>query len=648
MKIKKYLKAATAFTLSASLALSGFVTSDAASRYKLNNQVSKYTTADSASKKTGAVGSYASGDYYIYKSANGMLNISKVAGAAGAWINPNDNKSPVTSVKTPVSSTTTTSSKTSEYKLYNTVSVYGNAADAKVRKSKISSYSAGTYYIYKSYNGMLNISKRSGSAGGWINPADNKIPTNQTSPVVSNPVNTSPTKTATGNTRTNTSFSNLKAGSKYKLNNSVATYANAGYAKTGYKRVSTYSAGEYFIYKLYNGMLNISKKYGLPGAWINPADNKIATVISVKPSVPVVTEPVKPTEPVVTKPTKPVETIDEKEVVEEKIEETVVVEVGSQYNLIDVVAVYGNAADALNRANKVSEYQPGQYYIYKIYNGMFNISKTVGKPGAWINPKDLSETVTTKVPTESTEAKIELAIESNLARGTYYKVFTDIDGYVTATDALNKTAAMTTLKQGIYRIYSTSNNMLNITSDINTAGSWINPNTNVGITSVDNGLTPEQFIEKVGPIAQAATADRDLYASIMIAQTILETGYGKSYLSDENFNNYFGIKGSYNGEAVAVHTSEYTADGQRYRVIAPFRKYDSATSSFKDYVNFLTGNEDPNSFRYKYYYGARRSVAKSYQNAANYLSGKYATSPVYGEKLIDLIQRYNLTRFDAK
>ncbi|MBK1637420.1 hypothetical protein CKO19_17140, partial [Rhodovulum adriaticum] len=169
---------------------------------------------------------------------------------------------------------------------------------------------------------------------------------------------------------------------------------------------------------------------------------------------------------------------------------------------------------------------------------------------------------------------------------------------------------------------------------MNSAGSWINPTSNIGITSIDTELTPEEFVQKVGPIAQLATKDKDLFASVMIAQTILETGYGKSYLSDEAFNNYFGIKGSYNGESVAVHTSEYTADGKKYRVIAPFRKYNSIEESFNDYVSFLTGKDNPDSFGYRHYYGARKSVARTYENAAKYLSGRYATSPIYGEKLI--------------
>lgn len=63
----------------------------------------------------------------------------------------------------------------STYKLYKSVPVYTTASDAQnnnISASKVS-YPAGEYYIYREYNGMLNITKKAGSAGGWINPADN-------------------------------------------------------------------------------------------------------------------------------------------------------------------------------------------------------------------------------------------------------------------------------------------------------------------------------------------------------------------------------------------------------------------------------------------------------------------------------------------
>lgn len=59
------------------------------------------------------------------------------------------------------------------YSLVCDVKVYSNAANAKNKQSSVATYSKGSYYIYKKYDGMINITKKKGSAGGWINPSDN-------------------------------------------------------------------------------------------------------------------------------------------------------------------------------------------------------------------------------------------------------------------------------------------------------------------------------------------------------------------------------------------------------------------------------------------------------------------------------------------
>lgn len=63
----------------------------AAESYKLHNDVNTYYSADDARNKTNAVKKYSKGNYYIYKTYNGMVNISTVEDQAGAWINPKDN-----------------------------------------------------------------------------------------------------------------------------------------------------------------------------------------------------------------------------------------------------------------------------------------------------------------------------------------------------------------------------------------------------------------------------------------------------------------------------------------------------------------------------------------------------------------------------
>lgn len=66
-------------------------------------------------------------------------------------------------------------------------------------------------------------------------------------------------------------------GGSYKVNTSVPGYTTAADAKSGKNKKTTVKAGSYHIYKQANGMLNVTSKQGVPGSWINPADNKTAT-----------------------------------------------------------------------------------------------------------------------------------------------------------------------------------------------------------------------------------------------------------------------------------------------------------------------------------------------------------------------------------
>ena len=153
---KKIMKSSLLVVLLLSLVLPNV--SLGAGKYVLNNSVKVYQTAAGAKSRTGSTATYQAGTYNIYKSYDGMLNISRSSGP-GAWINPADNK--------------TVSNPIDEGKLTLTASIkiYQTAIDAKNRTNPSGYYQAGTYNIYKKYDGMLNISKYSGP-GAWINPAD--------------------------------------------------------------------------------------------------------------------------------------------------------------------------------------------------------------------------------------------------------------------------------------------------------------------------------------------------------------------------------------------------------------------------------------------------------------------------------------------
>lgn len=67
-----------------------------------------------------------------------------------------------------------------EHILKSTEPIYLNAADAGKRINSVGTYPAGTYYLYRSYSGMLNISRTFGQAGAWINPEPVSVPSTGT------------------------------------------------------------------------------------------------------------------------------------------------------------------------------------------------------------------------------------------------------------------------------------------------------------------------------------------------------------------------------------------------------------------------------------------------------------------------------------
>ena len=55
------------------------------------------------------------------------------------------------------------------------IPVYTNANNAKNHKNSTGIWGKGTYYVFNEAYGMINITTKIGTAGAWINPADNVI-----------------------------------------------------------------------------------------------------------------------------------------------------------------------------------------------------------------------------------------------------------------------------------------------------------------------------------------------------------------------------------------------------------------------------------------------------------------------------------------
>ena len=161
--------------------------------------------------------------------------------------------------------------------------------------------------------------------------------------------------------------------------------------------------------------------------------------------------------------------------------------------------------------------------------------------------------------------------------------------------------------------------------------------------SVSKNQTTEAFIQLIDKDAQQIACNEELYASVMIAQAILETGSGNSQLARPPYHNLFGIKGSYQGKQVSFKTQEDKGNGELYTIQSAFRQYPSYKESLEDYAALLKKGISSNA---GFYQGTWKSNAATYQEAAKALTGKYATDTSYDKKLIALIEAYNLTIYD--
>ena len=147
----------------------------------------------------------------------------------------------------------------------------------------------------------------------------------------------------------------------------------------------------------------------------------------------------------------------------------------------------------------------------------------------------------------------------------------------------------------------------------------------------------ENFINKVKGGATQLWSIYKVLPSVAIAQAALESAWGTSGLATK-YNNLFGIKGSYGGNATNMATWEVYG-GVRYDIKANFRAYPNWETSIKDYGVFLNVNS-----RYKKALGL-----KNYKDQikAIHVAG-YATDPQYQSKIISIIEANNLVQFDKQ
>lgn len=151
-------------------------------------------------------------------------------------------------------------------------------------------------------------------------------------------------------------------------------------------------------------------------------------------------------------------------------------------------------------------------------------------------------------------------------------------------------------------------------------------------------LSTNEFIEKIAPVVVKNSTN--ILPSVSIAQAILESDSGNSELA-VRANNLFGIKAKdWNGLVFGKVTSEYI-NGKYVNTVANFRSYESWENSIIDHDLFFVTP----SWRKKHYEKVLKSKTAEEQAKALSICG-YATDPKYSAKLIEIINKYDLKKYD--
>lgn len=154
-------------------------------------------------------------------------------------------------------------------------------------------------------------------------------------------------------------------------------------------------------------------------------------------------------------------------------------------------------------------------------------------------------------------------------------------------------------------------------------------------------MTPNEFINYVAPKVQNENKKRGnpLFSSVVIAQAILETGWGRSDIMTKA-NAIFGIKAteSWKGKVYSSYTKE-VYNFNSVVIKDSFRAYNSIEESIADYFRLICTTE-------RYRNAITTETPRDCITAI--IKSGYATDPDYIKKVMKLIEQYRLTDFDGK
>ena len=153
-------------------------------------------------------------------------------------------------------------------------------------------------------------------------------------------------------------------------------------------------------------------------------------------------------------------------------------------------------------------------------------------------------------------------------------------------------------------------------------------------------MNKEEYLKMVAPVIVNVAKEKGYkYPSAIIAQSIIESAWGKSQLANKYFN-YFGMKcGSHwSGKSVNLFTKEEYTAGTLTAIKDNFRVFDNLESGIRGYFDFISSS--------------RYSELKTATSSKNYLElikkAGYATSSKYVENVYRIVTDNNLLVYDSE
>lgn len=152
-------------------------------------------------------------------------------------------------------------------------------------------------------------------------------------------------------------------------------------------------------------------------------------------------------------------------------------------------------------------------------------------------------------------------------------------------------------------------------------------------------MTNDQFIEKIGNASVKCYDQYKILPSLTIAQAILESNWGKSSLASKYYN-FFGMKcgTSWKGKSVRLKTKEEYTKGKITEIYDNFRVYGSFDDGIKGRMEFLQMKR----------YQNLKGITDIKKAVKTIVDDGYCTDKSYVDKIMNLVKKYNLTKYDEK